>query len=1107
MKKTSLKDPLWYKDAVIYEAHVKAFFDTTNDGIGDFHGLTTKLDYLHDLGINCIWLLPFYPSPLKDDGYDISDYYDINSAYGTLNDFKEFVREAHRRGIRVITELVLNHTSDQHPWFQAARNAPPGSSTRNFYVWSDTPKKYENVRIIFSDTEPSNWTWDPVANAYYWHRFFHHQPDLNFDNPAVLREIMKVLRFWLDIGVDGFRLDAIPYLVEREGTDCANLPETHAILKEIRRQIDLNYPDRMLLAEANLWPPDVVSYFANGDECHVAFHFPLMPRIYMALRQEDRHPITDILRQTPEIPDNCQWALFLRNHDELTLEMVTDEERDYMYNAYASDTRSRLNLGIRRRLAPLMENSRRRMELLISLLFSFRGTPVIYYGDEIGMGDNIYLGDRNGVRTPMQWSNDRNGGFSRADFARLYSPPIMDPVYGYQAINVEAQQRDPSSLLNWMKRMITLRARYRTFGRGAIEFLYPTNRKVLAYIRRYQDDCILCVANLSRFVQPVELDLSQLKGHTPVEMIGQTQFPTIGDTPYFLTLGPHNFFWFHLTQVPEIARTSLEPVSPEAEEALPVLNFSIPAKEFVQRNARIMENQVLPPYLRKQPWFSGPYRKIQNVLIKDWIMDESGTPLLILFVEVKFARGPGETYVLPLCIRENSGSEPDQTLARIRGLEKEFVLSEALADDVGARRLLDWLRSKSTLQTEQGEIKIKLFEAKNIDEAFRIGDAHQDRFQIAATHSDRTVSTFGARLLLKLYRKLEQGASPEQEALKHLAAVKFDRVLRILAAVEYKQKSETSTILIAERLVSHQGNAWDYTLDELGRYYERALIARKEILAASENASMFGLIGEKPSHQLADVIGDYLHTAAQLGRRTAELHLALAQANDDPQFQTQIMETSDYDGLVKQLKSHSEEAFEELKAAYKKLSRGARERSQIILRSRKDLISQFEDLRKWKLPLQKIRVHGSYDLGKLLWIKNDFLIMDFEGESGKSLEERRKLHSPLKDVACMLRSFRYAAYTALSQFTETRRQAYNQLEAWANCWQRWISAEFMHEYRIIIGRSPLIPRRIIDFEKLTKLYIADKTLFELEYELAQRPDWIKIPLNGLLELGVSVEKA
>jgi maltose alpha-D-glucosyltransferase/alpha-amylase len=605
----------------------------------------------------------------------------------------------------------------------------------------------------------------------------------------------------------------------------------------------------------------------------------------------------------------------------------------------------------------------------------------------------------------------------------------------------------------------------------------------------------------------VELDLSHLKGHTPVEMIGQTLFPTIGDAPYFLTLGPHNFFWFHLTQVPEVPRTPLELVFPEAEESLPVLNFAAPGNEFVTRNARIMENQVLPPYLRKQPWFSGPYRKIQNVLIKDWIMDEAGVPLLILFVEVKFARGPGETYVLPLCIRQNSGTEPDQPLARIRGLETEFVLSEALADEVGACRFLDWLRTSSKFQTQQGEINLKLFEAENIDEAFRIEDAHHDRFQIAATHSDRTVSTFGARLLLKLYRRLEEGPSPEQEALKHLATVKFDRVLRILAALEYKQNAEASTILIDERLVSHQGNAWDYTLDELGRYYERALIARNEILAASEDASMFSLISEKPSHHLVDVIGDYLQTAAQLGRRTAELHLALAQESDDPNFQAQIMKTSDYDELVKQLKSHSEEAFEELKTAYKKLSRGARERAQIILRSRKDLISQFEDLRKWKVPLQKIRVHGSYDLGKLLWIKNDFLIMDFEGEWGKTLEERRKLHSPLKDVAFMLRSFRYAAYTALNQFTETRRQAYNQLEAWANCWQRWVSAEFMREYRIIIARSPLVPRRMIDFEKLTKLYLADKTLSELEYELAQRPDWIKIPLNGLLELGVSVEKA
>ena len=532
-------DPQWYKDAIIYELHVKAFSDSSNDGVGDFRGLIEKLDYLHSLGITCVWLLPFYPSPLRDDGYDISDYRGVHLSYGTRRDFRQFVRETHRRGMRVLTELVVNHTSDQHPWFQASRLAAPGSSKRNYYVWSDNDQRYQDARIIFTDSETSNWTWDPVAKAYYWHRFFHHQPDLNFDNPRVRRAVMKAMRFWLDMGVDGLRLDAVPYLVEREGTSCENLHETHLILKELRREVDLNYTDRMLLAEANQWPDDVRPYFGDGDQCHMAFHFPLMPRIFMALRKEDRHPIVDIMHQTPSIPENCQWAIFLRNHDELTLEMVTDEERDYMYKEYAADPQMRLNLGIRRRLAPLVDHSRRRLELLNSILFSFPGTPVIYYGDEIGMGDNIYLGDRNGVRTPMQWTGDRNAGFSRADFARLYCAPIMDPVYGYQAVNVEAQQRDPSSLLNWMKHMIGLRKRYTTFSRGSIEFLNAHNRKVLPYVRRYRDDVILAVANLSRFVQPVELDLSTFEGMTPIELFGHTEFPRIGGLPYFLTLAPY----------------------------------------------------------------------------------------------------------------------------------------------------------------------------------------------------------------------------------------------------------------------------------------------------------------------------------------------------------------------------------------------------------------------------------------------------------------------------------------------------------------------------------------------------------------------------------------
>jgi maltose alpha-D-glucosyltransferase/alpha-amylase len=539
-------DKEWYKDAIIYELHVKAFYDSNGDGYGDFRGLTEKLDYLQDLGINCIWLLPFYASPLRDDGYDIADYYKVHHNYGTVTDFKAFVKAAHNRGIRVLSDLVLNHTSDQHAWFQQARSSTDPKK-RNYYVWSDDPKKYKEARIIFTDTEHSNWTWDPLAKQYYWHRFFSHQPDLNFDNPAVRREMLRVMRFWLDMGLDGFRCDAVPYLFEREGTNCENLPETHEYLKEVRRYVDEKYGGyKVLLAEANQWPEDLLPYFGDGDEFHMAFNFPLMPRIYMALRREDRTPIMEIISRLPEIPESCQWGIFLRNHDELTLEMVTDEERDYMYYEYAKDPRMKINIGIRRRLAPLLDNGRRQMELLTSLILTLPGTPILYYGDEIGMGDNIYLGDRDGVRTPMQWTGDRNAGFSRADPARLYSPVITDPVYGYQSINVEAQLRTQTSLLNWMRRFFRVRKQYPVFGRGDIQFLHPENNKVLAYVRRHADQHVLCVANLSRFSQPVEMNLQEYDGWTPVELIGNTRFPRIGQLPYFVTLGPHGFFWFLL---------------------------------------------------------------------------------------------------------------------------------------------------------------------------------------------------------------------------------------------------------------------------------------------------------------------------------------------------------------------------------------------------------------------------------------------------------------------------------------------------------------------------------------------------------------------------------
>jgi maltose alpha-D-glucosyltransferase/alpha-amylase len=535
----------WYQDAVFYEVYVRGFFDSDGDGIGDFRGLTTKLDYLEWLGIDCIWLLPYYKSPLKDGGYDIADYYAVLPEYGTIEDFSEFLSAAHSRGIKVISDLVINHTSDLHPWFQESRSSPR-SSKRDWFVWSDTDQKYSGARIIFTDTERSNWTWDDAAGAFYWHRFFSHQPDLNYENPEVRQAMLDVVSFWLDFGIDGFRVDAVPYLFEREGTNCENLPETHAFLRRLRKHVAEHYPNALLLAEANQWPEDVVEYFGDGDEFHMAYHFPIMPRLYMALRQEDRRPIVEILERTPNIPPACQWGMFLRNHDELTLEMVTDEERDYLYNEYAKDRRMRLNVGIRRRLAPLMDNGRRRIELLHALLFSLPGSPFLYYGDEIGMGDNVYLGDRDGVRTPMQWSANRNAGFSSADFERLYFPVIMDPVYGYQAVNVEAQQRYSTSLLNWVRDMIHLRKRHPVFGRGSLSFIKPENRKVFVFSRTDGEETVLCVFNLSQFAQPVELDLTQFEGWTPVEMIGETLFPIIGSEAYQLALAPRGFYWFLL---------------------------------------------------------------------------------------------------------------------------------------------------------------------------------------------------------------------------------------------------------------------------------------------------------------------------------------------------------------------------------------------------------------------------------------------------------------------------------------------------------------------------------------------------------------------------------
>jgi len=1101
-RKASTEDPLWFKDAIIYETHVKAFFDKNNDGIGDFRGLLEKLDYLQELGVTCIWLLPFFPSPLRDDGYDIAYYTNVHEAYGTLDDFRAFLKAAHQRNLQVLIELVINHTSDQHPWFQRARQAPPGSPERDFYVWSDTNDKYKDARIIFLDTETSNWSWDPVAQAYYWHRFFSHQPDLNFDNPAVLKEIIKIMRFWLRMGVDALRLDAIPYLIERDGTICENLPETHKVIKEIRRQLDARFENRVFLAEANQWPSDVRPYFGDGDECHMAFHFPVMPRIFMASRMEDRTPIVEIMKQTPPIPDNCQWGLFLRNHDELTLEMVTDEERDYMYSAYAADPRMRINLGIRRRLAPLMENSRARIELLNSLLFSFPGTPIIYYGDELGMGDNIFLGDRNGVRTPMQWNEDRNAGFSRANPAQLYSPPVMDPVYGYQAVNVEAQQVNPSSLLNWMKRMIALRKLHKVFGRGTIEFLEPSNRKVLVYVRQYEDDMVLCVANLSRFAQPVELDLSKFHGMIPVEMMGDTSFPPIGELPYFLTLGPHAFYWFELQPAEspvELAGAALgfgaQQVTVEVEGSWASL-FEGAAREQLERD-------VLPGFLASRRWFAGKARTVKTVRVADWAELHSAPPQAFLtFLEVEYEDGVIETYTLPVGVGAGEGADalqserPEWVLAAVQGPEGKGILYDALADDTACRELLAAMPRARDWPSRQGELRGFATAAFGEITGENWHDLAVARGSVEQSNSS---VRYGDRLILKLIRRFEPGPNPEFEIARYLTEVSlFDRIPRFAGALEYvKPGQEAGTLGVLSALIANQGDGWETTLEELNRYFEncpRTEPPRTEGWSF-EDVSAAGI--PEPARE---TVGYYLDLAATLGRRTGELHRALGAPTGDPAFSPEPMSAGDFESLCEAMTQLAGEALDLLEGKLAVLEEEHQRQARPVLAQRGEILARLNRLREQQPDAVKTRIHGDYHLGQVLVAENDFYILDFEGEPARPLAERRRKQSPLKDVAGMLRSFSYAAHSALASLVERHLGEYERLGPWAHFWAYWSSASFLQTYREALADAGVLPARNQDFAALLEAFILEKALYELRYELNNRPGWVHIPLNGLLEL-------
>ncbi len=1087
-------DPLWYKDAVIYEAHVRAFYDSNGDGMGDFRGLTAKLDYLRDLGITALWLLPFYPSPWRDDGYDIADYTAVHPAYGTMQDFRRLLRAAHERGLRVITELVINHTSDQHPWFQRARRAKPGTRERDFHVWSDTPEKYREARIIFKDFETSNWAWDPVANAYYWHRFYSHQPDLNFDNPAVHRAIFRVMDFWFRAGVDGMRLDAIPYLYEREGTNCENLPETHAFLKKLRAHLDAHFTDRMFLAEANQWPEETVPYFGDGDECHMGFHFPLMPRLFMGIQMEDRFPIIDILQQTPPIPDNAQWATFLRNHDELTLEMVTDEERDYMYRTYAHDPQARINLGIRRRLAPLLGNNRRKIELMNALLFSLVGTPVLYYGDEIGMGDNIYLGDRDGVRTPMQWSADRNAGFSRANPQRLYLPPIVDPEYHYETVNVEAQQANPNSLLWWTRRLIALRRRFKAFGRGSIEFLYPDNRKVLAFLRRYEDEHVLVVANLSRFVQYARFEIPQARDCVPVELFGRTEFPMVTDQPYFFTLGPHAFYWFQLRP----ARVPAAHVEPAAPARLPALSIA----QIGDSPPRELE-PVLAEHLLRARWFQGKARRVRAISLSALLpVDAAADTGRLALLRVDYLDADAETYLLPLAVATGERAialRRERAGAVIAELEGDGLLIDASAEPSFRRALLEVAVRRRRLRTALYELS-----GRSAGELRGFADNLEDTAgRLLGAEQSNTSIVYDDTLILKLYRRIEEGTSLDLEIGRFLTDRGFAHTPAVLGAIDYRPADEpTRTLAVVQRFIPNEGDAWDLTRDSLGEYFERVATLGADAPAAdTSTAGLLRAAANPESEGVRELIGTYFEYARLLGHRTAELHFALGTGSAPPDFAPDPFTMFYQRSLYQSMRNLSGRVLQALSTRLSHLPTAVQHDARKLLAVEDRLMERFRRVIAAKVSGKRIRCHGDYHLGQLLFTGKDFIITDFEGEPIRPLGERRLKRSPLRDVAGMLRSFHYAAYATLFESGETGRTSQpTSLEPWARFWYAAVSAVFLHHYLILARGADILPESDDEIAVLLDAYLLEKAVYELGYELNNRPDWAVIPLGGLLQL-------
>ncbi|MFW6054654.1 MAG: maltose alpha-D-glucosyltransferase [Thermodesulfobacteriota bacterium] len=1097
-------DQLWHKDAVIYQVHVKAFMDSDKNGIGDFQGLLSKLDYLQDLGVTTIWLLPFYPSPLKDDGYDTADYFSVHADYGTVRDFEEFLKSAHYRGMRVITELVLNHTSDQHRWFKLARTSRPDSEMRGYYVWSQNPDKYREARVIFNDFEASNWTWDPVARAYFWHRFYSHQPDLNLDNPEVKKSLIKVLDFWLGMGVDGLRLDAIPYLFEREGTNCENLPETHEFIKELRAHVDAHFKNRVLLAEANQWPEDAAAYFGENDECHMAFHFPIMPRLFMALRMEDRFPVIDILEQTPEIPEDCQWSIFLRNHDELTLEMVTDEERDYMYQVYAKDPRARLNMGIRRRLAPLLNNNRRKLELLYALLFSLPGTPIIYYGDEIGMGDNYFLGDRNGVRTPMQWSPDRNAGFSKANPQHLYLPVILDPEYHFEVVNVENQEKNMSSLLWWMRRMIAMRKKYKAFGRGSIEFLLPENPKVMVFFRKYQNENLLVVINLSDSAQAVAIDLSAYAGYVPVELFSGNAFPIIKETPYVFTLGNNGYFWFSLYKEEELSQAV-------DSESLIVLDKVASWEEvfrFPHRNR--LEMRVLPAYIKKQRWFRSKGKSLNFLRIRDdfSLFSDQGQHHLFI-VEMHFNQGGPEFYFLPVsfCRQENlprlEEQSPQGIIAYIEVADEKGALVDSIYERSFRSKLLEMIAEERVV-TEDNAMLFGL--AGEILKTETGSDWKAMESQVYKTEQSNTSILYDNdnKYLLKIYRKLEQGINPDPEVVLYLTEKQsFPYASPFSGQLAYRRSGEeTMTLGLFQRFVPNQGDAWSFVLDNLQHFFEYVLAGKTEIKEIPQPpSSLFHNRFASVDELLLDGIGGYfLEMIILLGQISGEMHLALSREQEDKAFVPEPFSKLYQRSMYQSMRSLTRKTMTSLQRNLHKLSDSIQVKAKDLIRAEADILHKLEAITTKKIEGSKIRIHGDYHLGQVLYTGNSFVIIDFEGEPARPLSERRLKRSCLKDAAGMVRSFHYAAYFALYQSSSIRSEDIGYIKDWLEPWYRVVAGVFLESYLEKIQGSGLIPEDKSEQEMLLNVYLLEKAVYELGYELNNRPEWIGVAMRGIRQI-------